>query len=62
MGNRERSILPAPPRWSAYAERPIGTIRRESLDDVIVPGGRQLCRLLAKVHSLVQLRRLTPLW
>jgi hypothetical protein len=62
MGNRDRSILPEPLRRSACAERSIGTIRRESLDDVIVPGGRQLCRLPAKVHSLVQLRRLTPLW
>jgi putative transposase len=45
---REVIIAPRSPWQNAYAERLIGSIRRECLDHVVVIGGRHLLRILRK--------------
>jgi hypothetical protein len=45
---REAVIAPRSPWQSEYAERVIGSIRRECLDHVVVIGERHLLRILAK--------------
>jgi len=47
MGIRDRPIAPRCPRQKAYAERVIGSIRRECLDHLIVFSEAQLRRVLA---------------
>src|SRR5262245_37731667 len=44
---REAVIAPRSPRQNAYAERVIGSIRRECLDHVVVIGERHLQRVLS---------------
>jgi transposase InsO family protein len=46
MGIRDRPITPASPWQNAFAERLIGSIRRECVDHVIVLGEAHLCRIL----------------
>jgi transposase InsO family protein len=46
MGIRDRSITPASPWQNAFAERLIGSIRRECVDQVIVLGETHLRRVL----------------
>ena len=46
MGIRDRPIAPASPWQNGFAERLIGSIRRECLDHVIVLGGVHLRRIL----------------
>ena len=46
MGIRDRPITPAPPWQNAFAERLIGSIRRECMDHVIVLGEAHLRRIL----------------
>jgi transposase InsO family protein len=46
MGIRDRPISPRPPWQNGYAERLIGSIRRDCLDHVIVFSERHLCHLL----------------
>jgi transposase InsO family protein len=46
MGIRDRPISPRSPWQNGYAERLIGSIRRESIDHVIVLGERHLRHLL----------------
>jgi putative transposase len=46
LGIREVMIAPRSPWQNAYAERVIGSIRRECLDHVVVIGGRHLLRIL----------------
>jgi transposase InsO family protein len=46
MGIRDRPITPASPRQNAFAERLIGSIRRECVDHVIVLGEAHLRRIL----------------
>jgi len=47
MGIRDKPIAPASPWQNAYAERLIGSIRRECLDHVVVLGEEHLCRVLS---------------
>ena len=46
MGIRDKPIAPASPWQNGYAERLIGSIRRECLDHVIVLGEAHLHRIL----------------
>jgi transposase InsO family protein len=48
MGIRDKPIAPGSPWQNAYAERLIGTIRRECLDHMIVFGEAHLRRILGK--------------
>jgi len=48
MGIREAVIAPRAPWQNAYAERVIGSIRRECLDHVVVIGERHLREILSK--------------
>ena len=47
MGIRDRPISPRSPWQNPYAERLIGTLRRDCLDHVLVFGARHLRRVLA---------------
>ena len=46
MGIRDKPIAPASPWQNGFAERLIGSIRRECLDHVIVLGAAHLRRIL----------------
>jgi len=46
MGIRDKPTAPASPRQNGYAERLIGSIRRECVDHVIVVGEAHLRRIL----------------
>lgn len=46
LGSEEVLIAPRSPWQSPYVERLIGSLRRELLDHVIVPGERHLLRLM----------------
>ena len=48
MGIRDKPIAPGSPWQNGYAERLIGTIRRECLDHVIVFGEAHLRRVLSE--------------
>jgi transposase InsO family protein len=45
-GIRDRPIAPRSPWQNGYAERLVGSIRRDCLDHIIVFGERHLCHLL----------------
>jgi transposase InsO family protein len=47
MGIRDRPTAPRSPWQNAYAERPIGSIRRELLDHIIVLGEPHLRQVLS---------------
>ncbi|MGA7453746.1 MAG: integrase core domain-containing protein, partial [Rhodoplanes sp.] len=47
MGIRDRPISPRSPWQNPYAERLIGTLRRDCLDHVLIFGARHLRRVLA---------------
>ena len=48
MGIRDKPIAPGSPWQNGFAERLIGSIRRDSVDHVIVFGEAQLRRILTK--------------
>jgi transposase InsO family protein len=51
MGIRDRPISPRSPWQNPYAERLIGTLRRECLDHILIVGERHLRRMLASYSS-----------
>ncbi len=51
MGIRDRPISPRSPWQNPYAERLIGTLRRECLDHVLIFGEQHLRRILALYSS-----------
>jgi hypothetical protein len=51
MGIRDRPTSARSPRQNGYAERLIGSIRRECLDHVVVFGERHLRRILASYQK-----------
>lgn len=51
MGIRDKPIAPASPWQNGYAERLIGSIRRECLDHIIVLGEVHLRRILRSYRS-----------
>jgi transposase InsO family protein len=73
MGIRDKPIAPASPWQNGFAERLIGSIRRECLDHFVVFGEVHLCRILRAYvgaidavgggvgPSLALLRRTSPL-
>jgi hypothetical protein len=46
MGIRDKPIAPGSPWQNGFAERLIGSIRRECVDHIVVLGEAHLCRLL----------------
>jgi transposase InsO family protein len=46
IGIRDRPTSPRSPRQNAYAERLIGSIRRECTDHIVIFGDRHLCHVL----------------
>lgn len=46
MGIRDKPIAPGAPWQNCFAERLIGTIRRECVDHLVVFGAQHLCRVL----------------
>ena len=52
MGIRDRPTSPHSPWQNGYAERLIGSIRRECLDHVVVFGERHLRHLLVCTENL----------
>jgi len=51
MGIRDRPISPQSPWQNPYAERLIGTLRRDCLDHVLIFGERHLLRILSLYSS-----------
>jgi transposase InsO family protein len=47
MGIRDRPISPGSPWQNGYAERLIGTLRRECLDQIVIFGEAHLRRILS---------------
>ncbi|WP_292528729.1 integrase core domain-containing protein [Methylocystis sp.] len=70
MGIRDKPIAPASPWQNAFAERLIGSIRRECVDHLIVFGERHLRRILrcyahyyneVRTHRSLKLNKDTPI-
>ena len=51
MGIRDRPTAPASPWQNGFAERLIGSIRRECMDHIVVLGEAHLCRVLRSYAS-----------
>jgi transposase InsO family protein len=51
MGIRNRPISPGAPWQNGYAERLIGTLRRECLDQVVIFGEAHLRRILSSCST-----------
>jgi hypothetical protein len=62
MGIRDKPIAAGSPWQNAYAERLIGTIRRECLDHMIVFGETQLRRTLSKYAAYYNETRTHDPW
>ena len=54
MGIRDRPISPGSPWQNGYAERLIGTLRRECLDRVLIFGESHLRRILVSYTGVLQ--------
>jgi hypothetical protein len=60
MGIRDKPIAPASPWQNGFAERLIGSIRRECLDHFVVLGEVHLCRILrayARYYNAIRTHR-----
>ena len=62
MGIRDKPIAPASPWQNGFAERLIGSIRRECLDHIIVLGEEHLRRILQILCGLLQRRQNTSVF
>ena len=62
MGIRDRPTSPRSPWQNAYAERLIGSIRRECLDHVVVFGERHLRHVLSSYMKTIMRRARTYRW
>ena len=51
MGIRDKPVAPASPWQNGFAERLIGSIRRECVDHIVVLGEAHLCRILKSYAS-----------
>jgi transposase InsO family protein len=60
MGIRDKPIGPASPWQNGFAERLIGSIRRECVDHFIVLGEAHLCRILRTYARYYNIDRATP--
>jgi transposase InsO family protein len=57
MGIRDRPTSPRSPRQNAFAERPIGSIRRECVDHIVVFGEQHLRHaLLSRMNYYNEVR------
>ena len=54
MGIRDRPISPGSPWQNGYAERLIGTLRRECLDRMLIFGESHLRRILVSYYGVLQ--------
>jgi transposase InsO family protein len=61
MGTRDRPIAPRSPWQNPYAERLIGTLRRECLDHVLIFGEQHLRRVLASYSLYYNEARTHPI-
>jgi transposase InsO family protein len=60
MGIRDKPIAPASPWQNGFAERLIGSIRRECLDHLVIFGEAHLCRILqtyARYYNRIRTHR-----
>jgi hypothetical protein len=62
MGIRDKPIAPASPWQNGFAERLIGSVRRECLDHIIVLGEAHLRRILKSYAPYIMRRVRTWLW
>ena len=62
MGIRDKPIAPRSPWQNGFAERLIGSIRRECLDHVIVYGEAHLRQILCAYAGYYNGRELTDRW
>jgi transposase InsO family protein len=62
MGIRDRPISPRSPWQNPYAERLIGTLRRDCLDHVLIFGARHLRRILISYSAITMKHARTYRW
>jgi transposase InsO family protein len=61
MGIRDRPVSVRSPWQNGYAERMIGSIRRECLDHIVVVGERHLRHILALYQKILQRGQNAPI-
>jgi transposase InsO family protein len=62
MGIRDKPIAPGSPWQNGFAERLIGSIRRECVDYLIVLGEMHLRRVLKSMNGLTNSMRRSKRW